>query len=62
MAFWSSQKLKQELQTLIDPFDPSAVENASYTLKIGDEIFVTNDHRNFNAQQTEQSYLKIKIS
>lgn len=52
MAFWSSQKLKQELQTLIDPFDPSAVENASYTLKIGDEIFVTNDHRNFNAQQT----------
>lgn len=53
MAFWSSQKLEDELRTLISPFDPSAVEQASYTLKIGNEIFVTKDHRNFNDPHTK---------
>lgn len=54
MSFWSSQKLRQELPSLISPFDPLAVEQASYTLKIGNEIFVTKDHRNFNDPHTKK--------
>lgn len=55
MTFWSSQKLESELSTLISPFDPSAVEQASYTLKIGNEIFVTKDHRNFDDPHTKKN-------
>lgn len=52
MTFWSSQKLNSELPSLITHFDPTQVKEASYTLMIGDEVFVTNDHRNSNALQT----------
>ena len=55
MAFWSSQKLRQELPSLISPYDPLAVEQASYTLKIGNQIFVTKDHRNSNDPHTKKN-------
>ncbi|MCP5246011.1 MAG: deoxycytidine triphosphate deaminase [Burkholderiales bacterium] len=48
MAFWSSQTLEQKLPCLISPFNPSNIDQASYALEIGNEIFVTKDHRNFN--------------
>lgn len=57
MAFWSSQKLEQELPTLIKPlinYDPSRIESASYTLRIGREIFVTKDHHNSNNEHARR--------
>jgi dCTP deaminase len=53
MAFWSSQTLEQKLRCLISPFNPSNIREASYTLEIGNEIFVTKDHRNFNDPHTK---------
>lgn len=54
MAFWSSQKLERELETLISGYDPSRVEQASYTLRIGREIYITKDHHNSNSQHTKK--------
>ncbi|NOS87394.1 MAG: hypothetical protein HOP34_02425 [Methylococcaceae bacterium] len=54
MAFWSSQTLKAKLPTLITPYDPDKIEQASYTLRIGREIFITKDHRNSNSQHTKK--------
>jgi dCTP deaminase len=52
MAFWSSQTLKLQLPTLITPYDPTKIAQASYTLGIGKEIFVTKDHDNSDNQHT----------
>lgn len=54
MAFWSSQKLERELETLISDYQSSRVEQASYTLRIGREIYITKDHRNSNSQHTKK--------
>ena len=55
MAFWSSQTLERELPSLINPYDPSKVEQASYTLGIGSEIYITKDHKNSNSQHTKKT-------
>lgn len=57
MTFWSSQTLKQKLPTLITPYDPGKVEQASYTLGIGQEIFITKDHHTPNSQHTKRTLL-----
>jgi len=43
MAFWSGEKLEAELAPLIEPFDTEAIDCAAYTLRIGDEIYVSPD-------------------
>lgn len=53
MTFWSSQKLELELSTLITPYNADKIEQASYTLGIGNEVFVTKDHRNHDSQHTK---------
>lgn len=55
MAFWSSQTLQAILPSLIIPYDPSKIEQASYTLGIGNEIFITKDRQNSNSQHTKRT-------
>lgn len=55
MTFWSSQTLKTKLPTLITPYDENKVEQSSYTLKIGNEVFITKDHRNSDSQHTKRT-------
>jgi dCTP deaminase len=43
MAFWSGETLGQKLPTLIEPFDPSSIDCAAYTLRIGGEVYVSPD-------------------
>jgi dCTP deaminase len=45
MAFWSGEKLAAELPALIDPYEPSRIDCAAYTLSLGPEVFVTTDLR-----------------
>lgn len=41
MAFWSSQTLRSRLPNLIDPFDNTRIESASYELCLGDEVYIS---------------------
>jgi dCTP deaminase len=41
VAFWSSQTLERELDSLIDPPNPDLVDCNAITLRVGREIFVT---------------------
>jgi len=41
MPFWSSKTLLERLPGLIDRFDKDAVDCAAYTLKIGEEVYVS---------------------
>lgn len=43
MAFWSGEKLRQELPALITGFDPKQIDCATYQLCVGDQAFVTRD-------------------
>jgi dCTP deaminase len=52
MTFWSSQTLERELETLITPYDADKVQQASYTLGIGNEVFITKDHLSSDSQHT----------
>jgi dCTP deaminase len=45
MALWSGEKLAAELPALIDPYDPTRIDCAAYTLALGPEVFVTTDLR-----------------
>lgn len=54
MAFWSSQTLLTKLPPLIGSFDANKIEQASYTLSIGKEIFITKDHHNSDSQHTKR--------
>lgn len=45
MAFWSGEKLKEELAPLIMGYDENAIDCAAYTLRIGDEIYISPDHK-----------------
>lgn len=55
MTFWSSDTLVQKLPELITPCDLSKIEQSSYTLRIGSEIYVTKDRHNSNSQHTKRS-------
>jgi len=54
MTFWSSQTLTSRLPTLIDPFDSTQIAQSSYTLAIGNEIFITKDYRDNNSGHTKK--------
>jgi dCTP deaminase len=41
MAVWSGDKLRERLPDLIDPFDESRIDCASYVLRVGSEIYVS---------------------
>lgn len=43
MAFWSGEKLGEELPNLIEPFNPSEIDCAAYTLHVGDEVYISPD-------------------
>lgn len=43
MAFWSGEKLEAELESLITPFDSNAIDCAAYTLRVGNEVYVSPD-------------------
>src|SRR5262249_25943680 len=43
MAFWSGEKLAERLPTLILPFDPARIDCAAYTLRVGRDVFITED-------------------
>lgn len=45
MAFWSGEKLREELAPLITGYDEKALDCAAYTLRIGDEIYISPDHK-----------------
>ncbi|MCF6252281.1 MAG: hypothetical protein L3J75_13585 [Methylococcaceae bacterium] len=55
MTFWSSQTLTEKLPTLISPCDPDRIEQASYTLRIGKEIYITKDQDSNDSQHTKRS-------
>ena len=43
MAFWSGETLTKRLPNLIEPYDPSAIDCAAYTLHVGREVYVSPD-------------------
>lgn len=45
MAFWRGETLEVKLKTLVEPFDPRAIDCAAYTLHIGSEVYVSPDQK-----------------
>ena len=45
MAFWSGETLRSKLSDLIDPPDPTQIDCAAYTLKVGAEYYVSPNDR-----------------
>ena len=43
--FWSSDTLLEQLEPLIDPFDPKRVDCAAYTLSVGPEVYVSPNEK-----------------
>jgi len=41
MSFWSSQTLMSRLPSLIVPYNESRIESASYTLSLGEEVYIS---------------------
>jgi len=41
MAFWSGEKLLDELRHLIYPFDADLIDCAAYTLRVGSEVYIS---------------------
>ena len=43
MSFWSGSKLRTAfpVQSIVEPFDPSNIDCAAYTLTVGPEYFIT---------------------
>jgi dCTP deaminase len=58
MSFWSSETLRQKLPALITPCNPNKIEQSSYPLRIGKEIFVTKDRENKNSQHTKRTLVE----
>ena len=58
MSFWSGEKLERELRNLIDPFERDRVDCASYTLRVGPEVYISpNGEVRAPSRHTKQ-YLK----
>jgi len=39
--FWSGGKLELEIEKIVAPFDPAQIDCASYTLKIGRQVYIS---------------------
>lgn len=48
MSFWSSQRLEQNLASILGTPDPSMVDCNAITLSVGSEIYITPDHTSPN--------------
>lgn len=63
MAFWSGEKLKEELAPLITGYDENAIDCAAYTLRIGNEIYISPDHKvEFYRSTQSRSCGRVKVS
>ena len=49
--FWRAETLEKKLPRLIEPYDPSAIDCAAYTLHVGNEIYVSPDQEVENADR-----------
>jgi dCTP deaminase len=45
MAFWSGETLKERLPQLIHPYNEAAIDCAAYTLRMGEEVYVSPDRQ-----------------
>lgn len=61
MAFWSGEKLKEEVKNCItSPYDADdGIDCAAYTLHVGPEIYVTPDHYEPNPNQNTKRSLDL---
>ena len=57
MTFWSGNKLKQQLSSIIDEPDESHIDCASYRLCLGGEIYVTPHADDFDPQTSTKRIL-----
>ncbi len=57
MAFWSGEKLDEQLNVIMPAFDPAHIDCAAYTLHVGPEVYVTPDHD----QPKPSSHTKKKL-
>lgn len=51
MSFWRAETLEKRLPRLIEPYDPSVIDCAAYTLHVGNEIYVSPDQEIENADR-----------
>ncbi len=42
-GFWTSEKLKQRLPQIVEPYDPEAVKACAYEMCVGEEAFVSGE-------------------
>src|SRR5690554_6172564 len=45
MPFWSGETLAERLPKLVEPFQPGSIDCAAYTLRVGNEIYVSPDRK-----------------
>lgn len=60
MTFWSGPTLQSRGSALFQPFDPSLVDGAAYTLSLGDEIYVTPTDKASNPRTVSLTKLPEK--
>ena len=58
MSYWSGEKLAERLGAIIDPYLPENIDCNSYTLTIGDEVYVTPHHE----IKDTLSYTKMRLA
>lgn len=58
MAFWSGEKLRQELPHLISDYRADQIDCASYRLRLGEEVYVTPVAEAAGGSGPTKSYLK----
>ena len=58
MSFWSGETLAQKLPSLIEPFDRKAIDCAAYTLRIGNEVYVSPDGRIRSPDRHTKQFLR----
>lgn len=58
MSFWSGETLAQKLPSLIEPYDGNAIDCAAYTLRVGNEVYVSPDGKIRNPDRHTKQILK----
>lgn len=62
MAFWSAERLAEELPRLVEPYEESQIDCAAYTLRVGSEVYVTPTHRDPNPSANTKVQLEREQS